>query len=97
MQPAKHERPGKPSHSTHTHAKAMLKAYSSWSAVFDLKAMCPMKAMHASKSEANSSTRFIHLNTITNWAMASHCSDLQGTVKAYSRPAITGPEQVLVR
>jgi hypothetical protein len=85
VQPAKHERPGKQSHSTHPHGKAVLKAYASWSAVFDLKAMCPMNATHASKPEENSSTRFIHLNTITNRAMTAHRSDLQWTVDAQSR------------
>jgi hypothetical protein len=94
MQPAKHERPGKPSHSTHTHTKAVLKAYHSWSAVFDLKAMCPMNTT-ASQPEENSSPRFILLNTITNRAMTAHCSNLQWTVEAHSGPAITRPEQVL--
>jgi hypothetical protein len=96
MQPANHERPGKQSHSTQSHEKVMLKAYSSWSDVFDLKAMCPMNASHASKPEENSSTWFIHLNTITDGAMTAHRSDLQWPIQAQGKPAITGPDQILV-
>jgi hypothetical protein len=91
MQPAKHEQPGKQSHSTHTHGKAVLKACHSWSTVFDLKAMCPMNT-RASKPEEDSSTRFIRFNNVTNWAVTSHRSDPQWTVEAHSRPAIMGPE-----
>src|SRR5215831_9319705 len=95
MQPAIHERPGKQSRSTHPHAKAMLKTRYSWSAGFDLKAMRPINTT-ASQPEENSSPRFILLNTISNRAMTAHCSNLQWTVEAHSRPAITRPEQVLV-